>query len=76
MDEVNSHIYAMKEPDYIMSLMSTYGMNLSSGKETQQKWVDNGGMKQWTMFNYPEVVGNQFLYQPPLMITTINDTHP
>ena len=28
MDEVNFHVYAMKEPDYVMSLMSTYGSNL------------------------------------------------
>ena len=40
MDEVNFHVYAMKEPDYVMSLMSTYGTNLRTGKETQQEWVD------------------------------------
>ena len=28
MDEVNFHVYAMKELDYVMSLMSTYGTNL------------------------------------------------
>ena len=28
MDEVNFHVYAMKEPDYVMSLMSTYGTDL------------------------------------------------
>ena len=28
MDEVPFHIYAMKEPDYVMSLMSMYGTNL------------------------------------------------
>ena len=33
-DEVNFHIYAMKEPNYVMSLMSMYGMNLQGGKET------------------------------------------
>ena len=35
MDEVNIHVYVMKDPDYLMSLMSTNGMNLSSGKEEQ-----------------------------------------
>ena len=33
MDEVNFHVYAMKEPDYVMSLMSTYGINLQTGKK-------------------------------------------
>ena len=28
MEEVPFHVYAMKEPDYVMSLMSTYGTNL------------------------------------------------
>ena len=27
MEEVPFHVYAMKEPDYVMSLMSTYGTN-------------------------------------------------
>ena len=28
MDEVPFHVYTMKEPDYVMSLMSMYGTNL------------------------------------------------
>ena len=28
MEEVPFHVYTMKEPDYLMSLMSTYGTNL------------------------------------------------
>ena len=28
MEEVPFHVYAMKKPDYVMSLMSTYGTNL------------------------------------------------
>ena len=34
MEVVPFHVYAMKEPDYMMSLMSTYGANQHSGKET------------------------------------------
>ena len=63
MDEVPFHVYAMKEPDYIMSLMSTYGTNLRGGKETCREWVDSDGTKKTTKFNYPEVVGNHFLYR-------------
>ena len=62
-EEVPFHVYAMKEPDYIMSLMSTYGTNLRSGKETCHEWVDSDGTKTTTKFNYPEVMGNHFLYQ-------------
>ena len=63
MDEVPFHVYAMKEPDCIMSVMLTYGTNLRSGKETCCEWVDSDGTKKTTKFNYPEVVGNHFLYQ-------------
>ena len=43
MDEVNFCVYAMKELDYVMSLMSTYGTNLQTGKETQWEWIDGSG---------------------------------
>ena len=63
MEEVPFHVYAMKEPDYIMSLMSTYGTIQCSGKETTREWVDGSGNSQKHKFNYPEVVGNHFLYR-------------
>ena len=31
MEKVPFHVYAMKEPDYVISLMSTYGTNQCSG---------------------------------------------
>ena len=35
LDDVPFHVFAMKEPDYVMSLMSTYGTNSQEGfKET------------------------------------------
>ena len=48
--------------DYVMSLMSTHGINLRTGKETSREWVDRDGTKKNGKFNYPEVVGNHFLY--------------
>ena len=62
MDEVAFHVYAMKEPDYVMSLLSTYGTNLQTGKETQQEWIDATGTKKKLKFHHPEVMGNHFLY--------------
>ena len=37
------HVYAMKEPDYMMSLMSVYETNQRRGKETTHEWVDGSG---------------------------------
>ncbi|KAL7571289.1 hypothetical protein ACA910_008942 [Epithemia clementina (nom. ined.)] len=62
MDEVKFHVYAMKEPDYVMSLMSTYGTNQRKGKVTRREWIENR-QKQQTSFQYPEVVGNHFLFR-------------
>ena len=42
MDEVDFHVYAMKEPDYVMSIMSMYGTNQQTGKETQCELVGGG----------------------------------
>ena len=34
LDDIPFHVYAMKEPNYLMSLMSSYGTNnQSNGKE-------------------------------------------
>ena len=63
MEDVPFHVYTMKEKDYVMSLMSTCGTNLRTGKETSREWVDSDGTKKNGKFNYPEVVGNHFLYQ-------------
>ena len=61
-EEVPFHVYAMKESDYVMSLMLTYRTNLQSGKETCCEWVDSDQTKKNNKFNYPEVVGNHFLH--------------
>ena len=46
MEEVPFHVYAMKECDYMLSLMSMYGTNQRSGKETTREWVDGSGNGQ------------------------------
>ena len=57
------HIFVMKEPDYIMSLMSTYGTNQRiDGKETRRDWKENGVSKTM-MFKYPEVIVNHFRHR-------------
>ena len=39
MEEVDFHVYAMKEPDYVMSIMCTYGTNQWMGKEMQHEFI-------------------------------------
>ena len=75
MNEVPFHVYAMKEPDYVMSLMSMYGTNLQTGTETSHEWVDRSVTKQQKTIHCPEVMGNHFCTGILLTITTKNDNH-
>ena len=60
LEDVPFHVFAMKEPDYVMSLMSTYGTNVWDGyNETRREWNDNG-VTRMKSFHYPEVVHNHF----------------
>ena len=63
MDNVAFHVYAMKEPDYIMSLMSSYGTNNhEEGRETTRQWKQNGELVI-KKFKYPDVVNIHFLFR-------------
>ena len=45
LDDVPFHVHCMKEPDYVMMLMSTYGTLAEVGEEKmtlQGKWAENG----------------------------------
>ena len=44
MDKVDIHVYMIKEPDNVMSIMSTYGTNQRTGKETQRELVGGPGL--------------------------------
>ena len=75
MEEVPFHVYAMKEPEYIMSLMSTYGTNQRSGKETTCEWVDGSGNRQKSNSIILKWLETTSCTTTLLMITTINNTH-
>ena len=45
MDGVPFHIHAMKEPDYIMMPMSSYGTTLRMGVTKRQHYTVEGGQK-------------------------------
>ena len=59
---ITFHVYAMNEPGYVMSLMSTYGTNeCDNGKETRQDCKE-GATKKSVTFKYPEVIHNHFMF--------------
>eukprot|EP00977_Amphora_coffeiformis_P000513 scaffold130_cov151-Amphora_coffeaeformis.AAC.2 len=51
------HVFAMKEPDYVMKLMSTYGTNERVGKVRMRLTPEK------IEFKYPEVVYNHYQYR-------------
>ncbi len=59
LDEQTFHFYGMKEPDYIMLMMTTYGTCERFGKFTKRRLPHN----QTTTFQYPEVIANHFKYR-------------
>ena len=62
MDGVSFDIFAMKEPDYLMQIMSTYGTNERVGADKTQNYLYNGEERR-KEFQYPEVVHNHFKYR-------------
>ena len=62
LDNVPVHVHCMKEPDYVMMLMSSYGTLSGCGEEKRQHFKVNGE-KQEKTFKYPEVVHNHYKYR-------------
>jgi hypothetical protein len=60
LDEVPFHIFGMKEEDYVMMLMSTYGTLSRVGEERLRRV---GAQQQRISFKYPELVYNHFQYR-------------
>lgn len=59
LDEVKYQIHGMKEPDYTMMLMSTYGTLERHGDEKHRLLSDGTRVT----FRYPELVYNHFKYR-------------
>ena len=62
LDGVPFHLFAMKEPDYVMQLMSTYGTTERVGDDKFRIFRD-GAEKRRKVCKYPEVVHNHFKYR-------------
>lgn len=63
MHKIPFHIFAMKEPDYVMKLMSTYVTNeLQVNHATKRIYIGSDGNMVTTNFCYPEDVSNHFKF--------------
>jgi len=64
LDGVSFDIFAMKEPDYTMMLMSTYGclVTKDNQKLSYRQWEKNG-VSQLSTFKYTETFANHFGYR-------------
>ena len=72
LDGVPFYIHAMKEPDYVMMLMATYGSIDRTG-ETKSRRLDNG---DHISFRYPEVVHNHYKYRDAVDAHNARRQHP
>ena len=61
LDGIPFHIFAMKEPDYTMQIMSTYITLERKGIKKKRHWME-GGTKHVTTFCYPKVVHNHYAF--------------
>ena len=62
LDGVDFHVFCMKEPDYVMSLMSSYGTCGRHGDDKNREYTQNRRKRRKT-FKYPEVVHNHYQYR-------------
>ena len=56
---IKFHVVGMKEPDYVMMFMTTYGMLGEVGDVKKQHYLENR-VKHVKTFQYPEVVHNHY----------------
>ena len=58
------HIMDIKDPDYVILMMTTYGtLEHLEGLDTQRRYKGDGGELMTKQFNYCEVFGNHFNYR-------------
>ena len=62
LDGIPFYLYGMKEPDYTMIIMATYGTLQRMGPEKTRTFKLNNE-KTTTTFKYPEVVSNHYRYR-------------
>ena len=68
------HIAGMKEPDYVMMIMTTYSTLGEFGDEERHYMVN--GVKHVTTFRHPEVVHNHYHYRDVIDNLSSYRMHP
>ena len=69
------YLFGMKEPNYVMQIMSMYGTLQKKGPEKKRHYeVD--GQKEVKMFVYPEVVHNHYAYRDMIDNHNSQQMHP
>ena len=61
LDGIPFYIHAMKELDYVMMLMSTYGTLTRMGENKKLHYSENC-VKMTKEFQYPEIIYNHYSY--------------
>ena len=61
-DGVDCHLFFMKEIDFVMKLMTTYGTLEPTDNRTRRKFKRDGVMET-KEYIYSEVIANKFLYR-------------
>ena len=62
LDSVKVELHCLKEPDYTMTLMSSYGTLEKVGEEKSRKYIqDNASVEK--KIKYPELIYNHFSYR-------------
>jgi len=63
LDNVPVAIHCLKEPDYILQMMTTYGTMETFGEEKFRNFDNGDGQMVLKSFKYPEVVRNYYQYR-------------
>ena len=64
MDGVPFHVFGLKEPDYVMKVMATYGTNeRNENHRTRRIYKDKEKKQVSTSFYYPEIMSNHYKFR-------------
>ena len=64
LDDTNYYLFAMKEPDFVMKMMSTYGaLSAYENEPDSKRTFIQDGIKTTTTFKYTEPYSNHYRFR-------------
>ena len=75
MENTEIYVYGMKEPDYVLLFMTSYGVEGRQGPE-QVRAVQDDGVTRKVRFQYPEVCANHYNYRDSVDNHNSRRMHP